>query len=173
MLQSGAILITGTEWATRSGRLGQGQAARAAAQAFREARFQAGLTRLVARITGRSSDLRALGAAAPEAEARGGHYDGLRPVPLSLIVGSEGRSADFDRYFRPSRSHNRERWIRVACARLQGVALPAVDLIQVGDRYYVRDGNHRVSVARAFGQESIDAEVTVWEAGATPAPARA
>jgi len=44
-----------------------------------------------------------------------------------------------------------------------GVTLPLVDLVQVGDVYFVRDGHHRISVARAFGQESIDAQVTVWE----------
>ncbi len=99
------------------------------------------------------------------------HLNGV--MQLARIVGSEGRSEDFDGHFRPQRTHNRERWIRVASAWLQGLALPAVQLVQVGDAYYVRDGNHRVSVARAFGQESIDAEVTVWETGATPSPARA
>jgi hypothetical protein len=51
----------------------------------------------------------------------------------------------------------------VAKARLKGVTLPPVELIQVGDVYFVRDGHHRISVARAFGQEHVDAEVTVWE----------
>jgi hypothetical protein len=49
------------------------------------------------------------------------------------------------------------------------VTLPAVDLIQIGDVYFVRDGHHRISVGRAMGQEIIDAEVTVWEvAGPLP-----
>jgi ParB-like chromosome segregation protein Spo0J len=51
----------------------------------------------------------------------------------------------------------------VALARLKGVVLPAVELAQVREAYYVLDGHHRISVARAFGQESIDAAVTVWE----------
>jgi hypothetical protein len=47
--------------------------------------------------------------------------------------------------------------------------LPPVELIQVGDVYFVRDGHHRISVARMMGQDSIDAEVTVWEtAGLLP-----
>jgi hypothetical protein len=41
-------------------------------------------------------------------------------------------------------------------------------LIQVGDDYFVRDGHHRISVARAFGREQIDAEVIVWDLGPRP-----
>jgi hypothetical protein len=51
----------------------------------------------------------------------------------------------------------------MAAAKMRGVALPPVELIQVGDIYFVRDGHHRISVARAFGQEQVDAEVTVWD----------
>ena len=171
MLQNGSILITGTEWAASGGRLAHSQVVRAAAQAYREARFSAGLARLGARLTGRWSRLLDLDDVAQPAQ--GSHYAGLRSVRLARIAGSEGRSEDFDGHFRPQKTHNRERWIRVASAWLQGLTLPAVQLVQVGDAYYVRDGNHRVSVARAFGQESIDAEVTVWETGATPSPARA
>ena len=57
----------------------------------------------------------------------------------------------------------------VAGARIQDVPLPPVDLIQVGDRYFVRDGHHRISVARTFGQHFIEAETTVYEmAGPLP-----
>jgi hypothetical protein len=51
----------------------------------------------------------------------------------------------------------------VAKARLQGATLPPVDLVQVSDVYFVRDGHHRISVAKALGQVDIDADVTVWE----------
>jgi hypothetical protein len=54
------------------------------------------------------------------------------------------------------------RWLRVAAARDQGKVLPPVVLVQVGDVYFVRDGHHRISVARALGQLDIEAEVTVW-----------
>jgi hypothetical protein len=162
MLHNGAIQVSGIEWAANSGRLGNVRLARAAAQAYRQASFGAGLARLQARLTGRSGRLQHLDLAGG-ANLGGSHYAGLRSVRLDQIVGSEGRSEDFDARFRPLKLHNRERWIRVAVAWLKGLALPAVELIQVGDAYYVRDGNHRISVARAFGQESIDAEVTVWE----------
>ena len=67
----------------------------------------------------------------------------------------------------------------VAGAQIQGVPLPTVDLIQVGDRYFVRDGHHRISVARTLGRHFIEAEVTVyqmsgplpWETGCSPAVA--
>jgi len=80
-------------------------------------------------------------------------------VPLDKIVGSEGRSDDFDRAFNPLKKHNRERWIGVAAARWTGVVLPAVELVQVGDEYYVRDGHHRISVAKVMGQLEIDARI--------------
>ncbi len=91
-------------------------------------------------------------------------YAGLQTVSLARIAGSEGRGRDFDTAFRPLNLRSRERWIRVALATLQATAMPAVQLIQVGDIYYVRDGHHRISVAIAWGQAFIDAEVTVWDA---------
>jgi hypothetical protein len=51
--------------------------------------------------------------------------------------------------------------LNIAKLRLEGRPLPPVELIQVGDSYFVRDGHHRISVARAFGQTAIDAQVTV------------
>jgi hypothetical protein len=94
------------------------------------------------------------------------HYDaGLRIVPISQICGSESRSSDFDRDFNPLQDHNKRRWLSVADARRRGKALPPVKLVQVGDVYFVRDGHHRISVARALGQRSIEARVLVWEMG--------
>lgn len=80
-------------------------------------------------------------------------------VPLEKIVGSEGRTHDFDRHFRPLTDHIRDRWLGIAAARRQGVILPPVELIQVGDKYFVRDGHHRISVARALGQAEIEAVI--------------
>jgi hypothetical protein len=93
------------------------------------------------------------------------YYKGVSTVPLGQIVGSEGRGQDFDRDFNPTNENTRDRWISVAAARLQGNSLPLVELIQIGERYFVRDGHHRVSVARALKQEYIEALVTVWEIG--------
>lgn len=80
-------------------------------------------------------------------------------VPLDRIVGSENRADDFDLEFYPLARHTAHRWIGVAIARLMDVPLPPVELIEVGGVYYVRDGHHRISVARALGETSIAAYV--------------
>ena len=85
---------------------------------------------------------------------------GMRVVDLEKIVGSVGRSRDFDRCFMPLRAAAGERWKRVDLAFRNGLDLPPVVLYKIGDDYYVHDGNHRVSVARFEGVEMIDAEVT-------------
>jgi hypothetical protein len=84
-------------------------------------------------------------------------------VPIQQIWGSEGRSADFDALFYPRQAHSQGRWVGIAAARMMGLVLPPVELIQVGDGYFVRDGHHRISVARALGEEYIEAEVTLWQ----------
>lgn len=88
------------------------------------------------------------------------HYRGISAVALARIQGSENRSHDFDDQFHPLYHHIEERWLNIARAMLQDQALPPVELIKVGEAYYVRDGHHRISVARALGQQAIDAIVT-------------
>lgn len=84
---------------------------------------------------------------------------GVEHIDLARVVGSEGRSRDFDRAFAPTRSYTRERWQRIAIAWMDGTPLDPVRLIQLGDRYLVRDGHHRISVARSFGAVMIEAVV--------------
>lgn len=90
-------------------------------------------------------------------------YAGIETVPLRQIRGSACRSHDFDSRFRPRRSHTRSRWLTIAVARRMGIILPAVELVRVGDVYFVQDGHHRISVARALGQACIEAEVVDWQ----------
>lgn len=87
------------------------------------------------------------------------YLPGVRPVEVEKIVGSVGRWRDFDGSFLPHEKCIAGRWSRVDRAYHQGVELPAVSLYKIGDVYYVRDGNHRVSVARYHGAAAIDAEV--------------
>jgi hypothetical protein len=87
---------------------------------------------------------------------------GTQIVPIQQIRGSEGRCADFDAAFHPLKQHTEDRWLSVAEANLRGLGLPPVELIQVGEVYFVRDGHHRISVAAALGQKEVDAVVTVW-----------
>jgi hypothetical protein len=95
-----------------------------------------------------------------EALGRTGQHDlGLQVVPLDAIVGTVDRAVDFDRGFRPTSTRLRSRWERIASAQRRGEALPPVSLYKVGDLYFVRDGHHRVSVAKSLGRDDIDAYV--------------
>jgi hypothetical protein len=85
---------------------------------------------------------------------------GLRTIPLDAIVGTVDRSRDFDRSFRPTTGRTRQRWERIAGAHRRGEEFPPIDVYQLGDVYFVRDGHHRVSVARALGWPDIQANVT-------------
>jgi hypothetical protein len=99
-----------------------------------------------------------------EALGRVGQHDlGLQVVPLDAIVGSVDRTADFDRGFRPTSPRLRSRWERIAAAQRRGESMPPVSLFKIGDLYFVRDGHHRVSVAKSLGRPDIDAYVTEVE----------
>ncbi len=111
------------------------------------------------KLRGKENRLQDLSAVAQDAQRQPAAQSGVVNVALDKIVGSEGRTDDFDSVFNPLKSHNRDRWIGIAAARKLGVPLPPVELIQVGDTYFVRDGNHRVSVAKAAGQVEIEAKV--------------
>ncbi len=96
---------------------------------------------------------------------QGMHEIGLKEIPLDQIVGSVGRYNDFDRAFLPRRTETRSRWISIDAARLLDVALPAIEVYKIGSFYFVKDGNHRVSVARRKGQAYIDANVIEVDVG--------
>jgi len=112
-------------------------------------------------LSRRSNSLASLEDVKASIQVNGSHYAGMREVPVHMIHGSESRVDDFDAQFRPLRLQSRNRWSRIAAAQQKGETLPPIELIQVGDEYFVRDGHHRVSVAKALGQEVIEAEVTV------------
>jgi len=86
-------------------------------------------------------------------------YKGMQIVPIEKIIGSEGRYKDFTSAFLPKHDFIRGRWESIDRAHLSDVILPAIKLYEIGGVYFVRDGNHRVSVARMQGVEAIDAEV--------------
>jgi hypothetical protein len=113
-------------------------------------------------VTGKRRQLLNLDEVQKATQVRSRTHAGLQQVPIAKIQGSEGRCEDFDANFRPLRDHSKERWVGVAVARNSDVTLPAVQLVQINDTYFVRDGHHRISVARLLGQLDIEAEVTVW-----------
>jgi len=99
---------------------------------------------------------------------RGERRLGLKTIDLDSIVGTVDRSREFDRDFRPTSRRLRQRWERIAKAMRRGEAMPPIDVLRIGELHFVRDGHHRVSVARQLRLDKIDAYVTevVTEVGA-------
>ena len=126
---------------------------------FDRAYHRAVLGNLFARLRRRPNRLLAYHEVCRDLALAGESYRGIRTVPVAKIVGSTERCRDFDRAFRPLRAHAAGRWVSVARAHGEGRALPPVQLYQLGDAYFVRDGHHRVSVARVRDQPCVDAEV--------------
>jgi hypothetical protein len=91
---------------------------------------------------------------------RGERRLGLQAIPLDSIVGTVGRERDFDRRFRPTSRRTRKRWERMATAARRGESFPPIEVYRIGDAHFVKDGHHRVSIARAQGLPDIDAYVT-------------
>lgn len=130
---------------------------------YARARNRARWGQLWSALTGRSGHLLPLAEIEAVGPLSARRHAGLQTVPIRHIRGSQGRVRDFDRDFYPLQNHNKDRWLSVATARKSGKSLPPVDLIRVGSIYFVQDGHHRISVARALGQWDIEAEVTVWQ----------
>jgi hypothetical protein len=86
-------------------------------------------------------------------------YIGIRAIPIDKIVGSEGRYQDFNLAFLPKKNLLKGRWQSIDQAHMKYVELPPINVYKVGDVYFVRDGNHRVSVARSRDIEFIDASI--------------
>jgi nucleotide-binding universal stress UspA family protein len=146
---------------------------RRAAMHFRRARSQAHLQDILARLTGRPNDLIAFEDARRSLHGSLGGERELREIPLDAIVGSVGRYTDFTRQFLP-RYGDESRWSRVMAAMNDPRGTPPIKVYQIGEAYFVLDGNHRVSVARQRGSTHIHAYVTTvvtrvpLPAGATP-----
>ncbi len=139
-----------------------------AQRSFEKTRLQAKFNRVRSLVTRKDYTLVTLEEAAAPCGTPDRHYAGTRSVLIRQIQGSELRGEDFDRDFNPLHERTAGRWMSVYLAWLDGVVLPPVELVQVGDAYYVRDGHHRISVAHSLGNDYIDAEVTVIESDSCP-----
>ncbi|HNB53650.1 MAG TPA: universal stress protein, partial [Anaerolineales bacterium] len=126
---------------------------------FRTARRRAALEAVVARLTGKSADLLSFEEVRELLKGELTFPRGLQEVPLNAIIGSVGRYHDFTRSFLPLDDQDAERWARVR-ASIDQRGMAPIELYQIGDAYFVLDGNHRVSVARARGFETIQAHIT-------------
>lgn len=127
----------------------------------RRKRRRARLAGWVLRRPGTAASLRRLDEELGQVAPARRRSAGLRTIELDTIVGTAecAKARAFDSSFRP-RSTSRRRWERLWIAGRRGTPLPPISVYRVGDRHFVDDGHHRVSVARALGVASIDAEVT-------------
>ena len=142
----------------------------AAAGDFQRARSRADLERVVARLTGKSADLLSYDDVRRQLRARVCVDRGLEDIPLDAIIGSVGRYTDFSRTFLPRQDSDRDRWARVKVAVTGLIGVPPIEVYQIDDVYFVRDGNHRVSVARQLAATHIEAYVTEVCTGVPLAP---
>ena len=127
---------------------------------FYESRRKALLAALLDGIRRQPSEMLAFEAVRACLNVHGQIALGHQIVPVKHIIGSEGRYSDFDRRFLPLTEAIEQRWRSIERAMDRLIDLPPVDLWKISDVYFVRDGNHRVSVARWMGQWHIDAFVT-------------
>jgi hypothetical protein len=129
---------------------------------FSRARRQRALARLSARLR-RADDVDHILPFEEVARALGRIGErrlGQQLISLDSIVGTVDRSREFDRDFRPKSPRVRERWQRINTAQRKGEAMPPIDVYRIGELHFVKDGHHRVSVARALGHKDINAYVT-------------
>jgi hypothetical protein len=131
-----------------------------AVEDFRHARRQANLQQVVARLTGKSAELLSYEDVRQKLKAIELSGKELKDIPLDAIVGSVGRYTDFTRSFLPRQDSDEDRWARVKVAMTDMRGVPPIQVYQIGQAYFVQDGNHRVSIARRLGATHIEAYVT-------------
>ena len=128
--------------------------------AFQSARVRAFWDEALALVRGKPAELLSFEDIRTRLRLREENYRGLQEVPLDQIAGSVGRYREFTSKFLPKQNKMQERWSRVYAQASGMMGLPPIELYKVGDVYFVRDGNHRVSVARQLGSKTIQAHVT-------------
>ncbi len=134
---------------------------------YNAARRKAFVEEMLSHVTGRPSDLLPFEEVRQSLRLQDSTYKGLHEIELDKIVGSVGRYRDFTRTFLPKSDRSEDRWRRVDAVTHDMVGTPPIEVFKIGDVYFVRDGNHRVSVARAHGAKTIEAYVIEYK---TPIP---
>jgi len=132
-------------------------------QVWDKARTKVFWTKLGAKLAGEQSSLLNFDDVEQQFHLKAARYRGVQTIPVENIVGSVGRYQDFTRSFLPTTTAMKERWQGVAGLFLNpvGRSVPPIDVFKVGDAYFVKDGNHRVSVANQI--KAVDIEAQVWE----------
>jgi nucleotide-binding universal stress UspA family protein len=127
---------------------------------FRRARLKASLQDVIARLTGSSTELLSYDEVRKQLRAVESPVKQLKEIPVNAVVGSVGRYHDFTRDFLPRTDSDRARWAKVKELMLSQQGVPPIEVYQIGDAYFVKDGNHRVSVAKEMELPFIEAYVT-------------
>ncbi|MCH3917531.1 MAG: transcriptional regulator [Spirochaetia bacterium] len=126
---------------------------------FEKAKTRARMQVLLSTLRWKNTDLLSFYEVTDLIKPKNQTYRGMQTIPIKNIIGSEGRHRDFSMAFYPKKEMLKERWKSIDQAHLNLVELPAISVYKLGDWYFVRDGNHRVSVAKSQGVSYIDAEV--------------
>jgi hypothetical protein len=130
---------------------------------FTKARARENISRIVSLLKREDDDLLSLQDVKSLLKPKAECYRGIQTVPVNLIAGSEGRYRDFNKMFLPRSYTLKKRWMSIQKAHYENKILPPVKLYELGGVYFVRDGNHRVSVAVNNKVHYIDAEITALE----------
>ncbi len=141
-----------------------------ALQDFQHARSQAALEKLTARLRGRPTRLLSFDEVREKLKLPPAGPGKVENIPLDAIIGSVGRYADFSRSYWPLSNSADQRWARVKMAVSDMAGVPPIEVYQIGEAYFVRDGNHRVSVFREMGASHIQAHVTQLAAKVSLSP---
>ena len=129
---------------------------------FNRAKVKGFLEMMLGLITGHNMHLLSFDEVVKKLNLKQSIYCGVQDIPLKNITGSTGRYEDFTRHFLPRSGNEREkeRWRNVFTLVETGKGFPPIDVYKIDQVYFVKDGNHRVSVARALGWDTIQAHVT-------------
>lgn len=127
---------------------------------FRRARFKADLQNILSRLTGQNNELLVYDEVRQKLRGVETATRRHEAIPLDAIVGSVGRYGDYNRMFLPLKDSDADRWVKVKQAVTGLAGVPPIEVYKIGEAYFVKDGNHRVSVARQLGVKTIDAYVT-------------
>lgn len=127
---------------------------------FQGVRTKAFLSDMMSLLRGQSAELLSFDDVRARLRLREESYKGLHDIPLDKIIGSVGRHRDFTSAFLPKTNEMKDRWSRVYAKMNSMEGVPPIEVFQVDDVYFVRDGNHRVSVAREIDSKTIQAHVT-------------
>lgn len=138
----------------------QGVEYQLAVEDFRRARRKASLEKIMAFITGKSVDLLSYEEVRKKLKLTKTSGYSIKEIPLDAIIGSVGRYNDFTRNFLPKQDRDERQWVAVDVMATSGEGLPPIEVFQIGEVYFVLDGNHCVSVARQLGATHIEAHVT-------------